>query len=303
MTDRERRFSVLKKTEKIKLYRGKTKAFIFANFTRPNVFPCTEKLVELLKKNRIETFMEPVANEYISSSDIVYSESEEVLDRVDVVFIVGGDGTILRAAKHAIKFDKPIIGINAGRLGFLSDIEAESLSEIEKMFKAGYPVEKRTVLEIESKNAKTLALNDVYVCKSEPGKIAELFVECNGHEVCRYRADGIVLSTPDGSTAYSMSAGGPVLDTNLNAIIMTPVCPHSLISCSVVFSPEKVITVGSYLQFGEKDLDVVVDGEKAFNLEKDEKITVTCSEKYVKFINLSGRGFYEILNQKIIERR
>ena len=184
-----------------------------------------------------------------------------------------------------------------------SPIKRKSLFEIEKLIKEGCPIEKRTILEIESGDKKTLAINDVFVSKSVPGKIAELFVECNGHEVCRYRADGIVLSTPDGSTAYSMSAGGPVLDTSLNAIIMTPVCPHSLISCSVVFSPEKVITVGSSLVCGEKELDVVVDGERMFALEKDEKLTVKCSEKSVKFINLSGRGFYEILNQKIIERR
>ncbi|MBR2638987.1 MAG: NAD(+)/NADH kinase [Oscillospiraceae bacterium] len=293
----------MKKSDKIKLFRGKSKAFVFANLTRQNVFPCAEKLIDLLLKNKIETYMVPEAKEHISNSNIIFSEPENILSQVDIVFIIGGDGTILRAAKHAIKYDKPIIGINAGRLGFLSDIEAESLFEIEKLFKSGCPIEKRTVLEIENGENKTLAINDVFVSKSVPGKIAELFVECNGHEVCRYRADGIVLSTPDGSTAYSMSAGGPVLDTNLNAIIMTPVCPHSLISCSVVFSPEKIITVGSSLIFGEKELDVVVDGEKVFELSKDEKITIKCSEKSVKFINLSGRGFYEILNQKIIGRR
>ena len=247
--------------------------------------------------------MVPKAAECISNPSVNFVEPENALADVDIVFIVGGDGTILRAAKFAVKYDKPIIGINAGRLGFLSDIESESLSEIENLFKTGCPIEKRTVLEIDCGEKSALAINDVFVSKSEPGKIAELFVECNGHEVCRYRADGIVLSTPDGSTAYSMSAGGPVLDTNLNAIIMTPVCPHSLISCSVVFSPEKIITVGSSLVYGEKELDVVVDGERVFELKKDEKLTVKCSEKSVKFINLSGRGFYEILNQKIIGRR
>ena len=293
----------MKKSEKIKLLRGKSKTFVFANLTRQNVFPCAEKLVEILLKNKIEVYMVPKATECISNPSVNFVEPENALADVDIVFIVGGDGTILRAAKFAVKYDKPIIGINAGRLGFLSDIESESLSEIENLFKTGCPIEKRTVLEIDCGEKSALAINDVFVSKSEPGKIAELFVECNGHEVCRYRADGIVLSTPDGSTAYSMSAGGPVLDTNLNAIIMTPVCPHSLISCSVVFSPEKTITVGSSLVYGEKELDVVVDGERVFELKKDEKLTVKCSEKSVKFINLSGRGFYEILNQKIIGRR
>lgn len=293
----------MKKIDKIKLRRGKSKAFVFFNPARAKVFPCTEELVRFLIKNRIGVCMDSSARDYIPVEGAEYCEVETALPEVDIVFIVGGDGTILRAAKHAIKFDKPIIGINAGRLGFLSDIEAESISMLEKLFKEGCPIEERTVLEIENGEKNTLAINDVFISKTEPGKTAELFVECNGHEVCRYRADGIVLSTPDGSTAYSMSAGGPVLDTGLEAIIMTPVCPHSLISCSVVFSPEKHITVGSSFSGGEKDLDIVVDGEKVFTLEKGEMLSVKCSEKHVKFINLSGRGFYEVLNQKIIGRR
>ncbi len=291
------------KTDKIKLKKGKSKAFVFFNLTKPKVFSHTADLAKLLLKNKTEVFMEFAAKELISVEGVTYCEAENALSEVDIVFIIGGDGTILRAAKHAIKYDKPIIGINAGRLGFLSDLEAESISMIEKLYKEGCAVEKRMVLEIENGDKTALGINDVFVSKTQPGKTAELFVECNGHEVCRYRADGIVLSTPDGSTAYSMSAGGPVLDTNLNAIIMTPVCPHSLISCSVVFSPEKLITVGSSFSGGEKNLDVVVDGEKVFSIKKGEQLTVKTSEKYVKFINLSGRGFYEILNQKIIGRR
>lgn len=293
----------MKKDEKIKLRRGKSKAFVFANLTRPNVFPCAENLVNLLLENKIATYMVPGAKEFISSEKVVFSDPENALSDVDIVFIVGGDGTILRAAKHAIKYDKPIIGINAGRLGFLSDIEAESIDMVKKLITEGCLIEKRNVLDVENGDKSALAINDVFVSKTEPGKTAEFFVECNGHEVCRYRADGIVLSTPDGSTAYSMSAGGPVLDTGLNAVIMTPVCPHSLISCSVVFSPEKTITVGSSFSGGEKNLDVVVDGERVFTLKRGEKLFVKSSDKFIKFVNLSGRGFYEVLNQKIIGRR
>lgn len=289
--------------EKIKLKKGKSKAFIFSNLTREKVFSHTVSLAEFLIKNKTEVYMDIAAKELIPIRNVSYIDADSILSNVDIVFIVGGDGTILRAAKHAIKFDKPIIGINAGRLGFLSDIEAEALLSIEKLYAEGCQIEKRTVLEIQDGEQSALAINDVFVSKTEPGKTAELFVECNGHEVCRYRADGIVLSTPDGSTAYSMSAGGPVLDTNLSAIIMTPVCPHSLISCSVVFSPEKLITVGSSFSGGERQLDVVVDGERAFSLKKGKKLMIKCSDKKVKFINLSGRGFYEVLNQKIIGRR
>ena len=138
---------------------------------------------------------------------------------------------------------------------------------------------------------------------AEPGKISELFVECDNREVCRYRADGILVATSNGSTAYSMSAGGPILDTNLSALIMTPVCPHSLISCSIVFSPEKVISIGSSFNGGEKELDIVVDGEIVGKLKKDEKVNVMISEKNIRFVNITNRGFYEVLNQKILSLR
>ena len=146
------------------------------------------------------------------------------------------------------------------------------------------------------------AINDVFVTYCEPGKTAELFVECGEHEVCRYRADGIVLATPDGSTAYSMSAGGPIIDTTFDAIVMTPVCPHSLISRSIVFSADKIIRVGSSFNGDEEKVDVIVDGEKMFCIKKGDRVTAKVSDKYIKLINIPGRGFYEVLNQKIIGR-
>ena len=287
----------------IKLERGKSKAFVIINPKKSSVLPCAEKLIGELRKCEIKPFMDTFAEKLIKSEGVSYVEREEGFRESDIVFVVGGDGTILRAAKGAILYDKPILGINAGRLGFLSDLEESDLENVEKLVNEGCPVEKRMVLDIEKGNESVLAINDVYLTKTQPGRTTELFVECNGREVCRYRADGIVMATPDGSTAYSMSAGGPVLDTTLNAIIMTPVCPHSLISRSIVFSPDKTISVGSEFSGGERKLDVVVDGEIVFCIKKNEKITVRASEKCARFVNISGRGFYEVLNQKIIGRR
>ncbi len=287
----------------IKLECGKSNVLIIISSKKSSVLPCTEKIIEEINKYQIRPFMELSSERFIKSENVVFMDRDEAFKKADIVFVVGGDGTILRAAETAILYDKPIIGINAGRLGFLSDLEENDIENIEKLFAEGCPVEKRMVLEISKGDKIVSAVNDVYVTKTQPGKTAELFVECNEREVCRYRADGILLATPDGSTAYSMSAGGPVLDTTLNAIIMTPVCPHSLITRSIVFSPDKEINVSSSFSGGERKLDVVVDGEIVFYLKKNEKITVKASEKCVRFVNISGRGFYEVLNQKIIGRR
>lgn len=293
----------MKRTEKLKLIKGKSKAYIIANLSRAAVIPCTEKLIEALQKFGIESYMGERAKYTIDSDFVKFTKDDEELKNADIVFVIGGDGTILRAAKTAVKYDKPILGINAGRLGFLSDLEEEDIELVKRLTQKGCKVEKRTLLEITNRDETFTAVNDVFITKTEVGKTVDLFVECNEREVCRYRADGIVLATPDGSTAYSMSAGGPVVDTDFDAIVLTPICPHSLISRSIVFSPDKVIEVGSSFSGGEKKLDIVIDGDVVSSFEKGEKIIIRRSEKSVKFVNVTGRGFYEVLNHKIIGRR
>ena len=292
----------MRKSSTIKLHNKKSKVFIAANLSRKAVIPCAEKLIALLKKHKIAIAMDTSAEKLYPESGAEFVPTKEGFAAADMIFVIGGDGTILRAAKNALIYDKPILGINAGRLGFLSDIEADDLSVIEKLFETGCDVEKHSVLEVIVGEKSVFAINDVFVTYCEPGKTAELFVECGEHEVCRYRADGIVLATPDGSTAYSMSAGGPIIDTTFNAIVMTPVCPHSLISRSIVFSADKTIHVGSSFNGDEEKVDVIVDGEKTFCIKKGDKVTAKVSDKCIKFINISGRGFYEVLNQKIIGR-
>lgn len=292
----------MKKAGIIKLHNKKSNVFIVANLSRKAVIPCAERLIALLKKHKIGIAMDLSARETFAEAEVEFVSAKDGFAAADMIFVIGGDGTILRAAKTALIYDKPILGINAGRLGFLSDIEADDLSVIEKLFTEGCKIEKRSVLKVTVGEKSMYAINDVFVTYCEPGKTAELFVECGEHEVCRYRADGIVLATPDGSTAYSMSAGGPIIDTTFDAIVMTPVCPHSLISRSIVFSADKIIRVGSSFNGDEEKIDVIVDGEKMFCIKKGDRVTAKVSDKYIKFINISGRGFYEVLNQKIIGR-
>lgn len=293
----------MSRTEYLKLEKGKSSALILTNSIRPGVIPCAEKLVEILSKKKISIYMCESDTERFNVEGVNYLPLEESAPKCDICFVIGGDGTILKAAKSVLRYNLPILGINAGRLGFLSDIESHDIAKVEKLFEKEIRIQKRTVLEVKKGRKTAYALNDCYVTKSEPGKISEVFVESDDREICRYRADGIVLATPNGSTAYSMSAGGPVIDTGMDAIVMTPVCPHSLISCSIVFDAGKVLTVGAATDVVEKDMDVLCDGEIKFTLGKGETITVSKAKKYVSFVNLSNRAFYEVLNEKIIGRR
>ena len=279
------------------------KAFIVANLSREKVFPCACRVVRFLSELGVEPWMDESLHPVFTGMPARFAPPEEALPDADLMIVVGGDGTILRAAKQAVSFDKPMLGINAGRLGFLSDLEDEEVSMLLRLVEGGCTVEKRMLLDIVHNESSFTAVNDVLITKTEAGKIIDLYVTCDGREVSQYRADGVVIATPNGSTAYSMSAGGPVMDSKMDAIIMTPICPHSLLSRSIVFSPEKVLGVHSKLVSQSDRIGVTVDGERVLSLAADDSVSVKRSEKNVKFISITGRGFYEILNQKIIGRR
>lgn len=293
----------MKKDNGIRLVKNSSAALVLTNPARPIVSPCTENLIDVLIRNGAKVYMCESDKDRFEMDNITYGRLDVIAPLCDIAFVIGGDGTIIRAAKSIIDYNLPILGINAGRLGFLSDIESQDINRIEELFKKEVKVERRTVIEVKKGRKKFIALNDCYITKSEPGKISELFVQCQGREICRYRADGIIFSTPNGSTAYSMSAGGPVLDTGMEAMIMTPVCPHSLISCSIVFDANKTLDVFAATDVVEKDMDVLCDGECVLTLGKNETISISKSKKYISFVNLSDRAFYEVLNEKIIGRR
>jgi len=279
------------------------KAFIVMNLSRERVLPCAKSVISFLVNIGIEPVMDVGIASVVGAAGQSFAPQDEALPESDIMIVIGGDGTILRAAKDAILYDMPILGINAGHLGFLSELEDEDIFMLSKLIEGGCTVEKRMLLDVVHGEEKFTAVNDILVNKTEPGKIIDLYVTCDGREVSQYRADGVVLATPNGSTAYSMSAGGPVLDSEMDAIIMTPVCPHSLISRSIVFSPEKKLNVRSRLLNADDKFGVIVDGDHVMSLSADDSVTIKRSSKKVKFINITGRGFYEILNQKIIGRR
>jgi len=293
-----------KKFEKFRLRPSRRpKAFLSVNLTREQVRPCTEKVVAFLLKLGVTPYLDSSFEPVFSGTSAEFLPSETILPESDLMIVIGGDGTILRAARSAILYDVPILGINAGHLGFLSDLEQDELPLLEKLVRGGCQVERRMMLDIVYGDEIETAVNDMFISKTEPGKIVDLEVQCDGREVAQYRADGIVFATPNGSTAYSMSAGGPVMDSELDAIIMTPICPHSLISRSIVCAGDKTLSVRAACSDTEKDLSIVIDGEKRMVLKSNDEILVRRSDKYIRFINITGRGFYETLNEKIIGRR
>ena len=203
-------------------------------------------------------------------------------------FVIGGDGTLLKAAKFYSNL--PVLGINLGRLGFLSQISIDNIeSAVTKVFEGKYSTEKRLMLESDNK----YALNDFVIKGCMPSRTSKFFLEINGKFVCDYIADGLIISTPTGSTAYGLSAGGPVLYPTLEAIEIVPICPHTLNVRPLVVPFGEIITV----QTSDKLLSIAVDGYEA--TECVEQISIKGSTQKVSLAFLNDDGFYSVLRNKL----
>lgn len=281
-----------------------------------SVFPnLTNKGVEKLSKDVFNTLAEFDTKVYVSSDyydvfqgcPVSFAENNELINLCDVAIAIGGDGTTLNVAKKAAACGKHILGINAGRLGFMSGLEKDELSLLEYVVNSDYTIDERMMLNAEYiKNDKMISsfhcLNDVVISRGNFARLIDINISCDGRKVMDLRADGIIISTPTGSTAYSMAAGGPVVSPDASCIIATPICPHSLMDRSIVFSVDNELIVSADNDKNESPV-LTIDGQEAVNLDFGSKIRITKSEMTAKLIKLKPDNFYEILNRKIIERR
>lgn len=233
-----------------------------------------------------------------------FMDFDELLKWCHVVISVGGDGSMLSAAKSTVDYDKPILCINAGRLAFMAGLESDELRLLKKLIDGEYTIDPRMLLEASVKrNGKEIysahCINDVVLARGATLKITDICVNCDGKLINTYRADGIVVATPTGSSAYSLSAGGPVINPSMDAILVTPICPQSLFARSIVFSDKNKIDIYCSENTMNTDLYLSFDGEESKTVIKGDVISVRKSDKYAKFIRIKNDEFFEILNNKL----
>jgi len=229
-------------------------------------------------------------------------EAAKQLQDCDVLLAIGGDGTIISAAKLAAGMNKPLLGLNAGKLGFTAGLEPEQMHLLAKLARGRWREERRMMLEATLHSggelSKFYALNDVVV-SAELAKIVEYKMAIDGNSGYLYRADGFLVATPTGSTAYSLSAGGPVTEPTLDCMIYTPICPHSLFNRSVVFAPDTRLVVD--IPRNRSRLFLTVDGAAPVELQAGDKLIFARARRYARFIKLTNNNFYDILNEKLLE--
>lgn len=229
--------------------------------------------------------------------DSLYSEA-------DILIVLGGDGTILEAARRAAQRGTPILGINLGRLGYMAELEMGELSLLDKLFEGDYTLEKRAMLRVELLSAGgelrsfSYALNDAVISNGSISRIVDLALSEGGVPVATYRADGLIIATPTGSTAYSMSAGGAIVDPRVSCVCVTPICPHSFIARPLIFSDDAVLEVRNVCA-REKMLYLTVDGRMNFELYRNQTVRITKSNLETNLIRLKACGFYMKLRQKM----
>lgn len=282
------------------------KIAVVVNCSKPHAISCAKEIAILLLGENAEVLMLSELQPYYKGIQITFvDEIEQLFSECDIAVTVGGDGTIIHAAKYAARENVPLIGVNVGRLGFAADLEPDEIERLKNLVYNKYKTEKRILLDVEViKNGSSkhyLAVNDAIVARGQLSKIIDIHLSLNGELISKYRADGLLFSTPTGSTAYSLSAGGPILAPQMECILATPVCPHSLYSRSVLFSGDSELSVNVKIP-ADCCCVLTIDGEKNVDILADDKVVIRKSELYLELISLHNRNFYKLLNEKLKER-
>lgn len=223
---------------------------------------------------------------------------------IDLAVVIGGDGTMLRVSRLLAPSGIPVVGVNRGRLGFLTEISASSmLHDIERILNGDFFIQNRTMLSCQiSQGAsivdQTSALNDIVIGRGRIGRLIEFEIKINGKLVTHTRGDGLIISTPTGSTAYALAADGPIIDPALEVITLVPICPHTLSHRPLVVSGDSNIEV-RLINPEIADVTVSVDGYTEYTIKNDERITITRSETNVKLVHLTDYSYYEALRSKL----
>lgn len=228
---------------------------------------------------------------------------QQELPTADLLICFGGDGTILHASRDATRYDVPILGVNMGSVGFMAELERGELQLLTKVLNGPLRIEERMMLQVRHLRGERVlmedfALNDAVFSKGSTARVAEMEVWADGAMVTQLTGDGVIVATPTGSTAYSMSAGGPIVEPTSWGIVVTPVCAHQLGARSMVLASKRLVTV-RIPKGSRKGLCLAVDGGKVIRIGGGERVEIRRAECFTKLVRLTDRSFYQIVNQKL----
>ncbi len=278
---------------------------IVTNFNISEKAAAAVKIAELLSAYECTLMVDGEISRRVHGlpQSVLRVDKNELMRRTDLIIVLGGDGSILSAARSCSKSDIPILGINLGHLGYMSALEADEAEQLSKLFTGEFTVQCRSMLDVSIKRGngevqgRCTALNDAVVTGSV-ARIIDIELLEQGEVVTAYRADGLIVATPTGSTAYSLSAGGPVIDPRANCLCVTPICSHSLAAKPMIFSGGAKLGIKNIYD-RDKKLQLTVDGKMTYDLYRGDTVQIEKSASQTKLIRFCDRGFYQTLRQKM----
>lgn len=278
---------------------------VIVNTTRlreyPEMVTSVQAAVEAMARAAHAVWLDTEGARTLELPALAHSE-DELASRAELLVAFGGDGTILRTARVAAGRGVPVLGVNMGGFGFLAEVSTEDLPGVLPDLLAGrYELDERMMLEADvsgpNDEQRLLALNDVVVTKSGAAKVLWLRISVNGEHLATYPADGVIVATPTGSTAYSLSAGGPIVHPRVNAIMITPICPHTFNARTVVVDQNDMVLVEVIVPSAEATL--TVDGRVGFPLGEAPSVRIRRAAQTARFVRLRSSSFYAILRTKL----
>lgn len=271
------------------------KIAIIINSSKENAMPIAKESVKVLLNAGAEVLLtEEFKNQF---QNVNVFKDEQLYELADIIVVIGGDGTIIHSAKKAAEYSKPILGINAGRVGYLAGLEGNELGKLKNLLSGDYSIKSRMLLSVQIGEKEYLSLNDAVISKGPVSRMIDITVKLHG-ECISYRADGLIAATPVGSTAYSLSAGGPIVDPDLDSIILTPICPQSLYARPILIAPNEMISISAIPPEGTGAY-ITIDGEQTCPILDGQMVNVKRAEKLrVSFIELQKGVFLNALADK-----
>lgn len=277
---------------------------IIVNLEKKEVLKITGQIVDWLERHGKKVLITETGSDTVKQGITTCSE-KELASQAECIIVLGGDGTLLSAARNIGVQGIPLFGVNLGQLGFLTEIELPDLiPALDKLISGQYEIEERMMIKATVKRngqeiCSFFGLNDAVITKGAFARLIRLKTYINDEYVDIYRADGLIISTPTGSTAYSLSAGGPLVSPNLELMIVTPICPHTFYSRPMVIDKDSIVRVE--ITATQAEVMLTIDGQSGFQLKPFDEVIVEKAPLNAKFMKLNKRGFYEILRKKLKE--
>ena len=282
------------------------KIAVYPNITKPSAGEILERIIKFANEHDIILYLDEKEGKFFYHEELINPKIDE--ENIDLAISIGGDGTLLGLCRLVAKKGVPVCGINIGHLGFLTDIEPNELeAKLFKIVNKEYKIENRLMLSGYIKRGENLiyvgsAVNDIVVSKCGVSRMLHFRVNINDHAVNEYKADGLIMATPTGSTAYSLSAGGPIVNPKVKGILMTPICPHSYYVRPMIIDESEIVklTITNMISMTKRSVNMTLDGQESVNVEPGDEIIIAKAKFPAQIVHFEDKNFYQTFINKLV---